>query len=183
MPWVADIVLVVVPVEEGLARFLHRLHQDSLYLVEYVEPCEDHCIVPIRDAACNGRVLPQCFCHLPEHGTLVHGAALLLHVAQTAVYGVHVVPQAQEPFLDDAVACRGEVAEEMRERVMLLLCQVAEVVQAMQVVDVGEHCFCLGEMLVHVVEVGQYDFAPAPELVNGLWLLALGCQYFVIDAV
>ena len=62
----------------------------------------------------------------------------------------------------------GEIAEKLAKYGFLFVRQVRQVVQFVDVPDVGKHLVGIGHVLVYVVEVGQQQLSPAVEVVKGL---------------
>ena len=76
-----------------------------------------------------------------------------------------VAPKAQEAFLQFCVVVVGEVAEEAAYHFALLFGEVGNVVQFVNVTQVGKHAVGICHVLVDIVEVGQKQLPPAVELV------------------
>ena len=79
-----------------------------------------------------------------------------------------VAPQPQEALLQLAVVLQGKVAEKSSNHGTLLVGQVRDVVQLVDVAQIGEDAVGIGHVLVDVVEVRQQQLAPAVELVQRL---------------
>ena len=77
-----------------------------------------------------------------------------------------VAPQPQEALLQLAVVLQGKVAEKAANHGALLVGQVRDVVQLVDVAQIGEDAVGIGHVLVDVVEVRQQQLAPAVELVQ-----------------
>ena len=77
-------------------------------------------------------------------------------------------PEAEEPsfHLGDMVLVKA--VEEAFEHGLLLVVEIGEVIQCMDVRDIGEHLRCVCHVLVHIVKVGQQESAPGQEPVEGL---------------
>ena len=79
-----------------------------------------------------------------------------------------VAPEAQEALLQLRLVLFGEVAEEVFQELALLIGKVAEVVELMDVAQVGKDTVGIGHILVDVVEVADEQLSPAVELVERL---------------
>ena len=79
-----------------------------------------------------------------------------------------VTPQVQEALFQLAVVILGEIAEETVNHLALLVGEIRDVVEFVDVFQIGKHAVGIGHVLVDVVEVGQQQLSPAVELVERL---------------
>ena len=61
-----------------------------------------------------------------------------------------------------------EVVEELPDHLFLVICEIGNVIQLMDIAQVGEELLGVYHVLVHIVEVGKQQLSPTIEMVQGL---------------
>ena len=77
-----------------------------------------------------------------------------------------MAPEPQETLLELCVVFGGEVAEEAAYHLALLVGEVGDVVELVDVAQIGKYAVGICHILVNVIEVGQQKLSPAIELVE-----------------
>ena len=90
-----------------------------------------------------------------------------------------VAPQAQETLFEFGLMLLGEMAEEMAQQFALLVGKIAQVVEFVDVAQVGKYAVGVGHVLVDVVEVADEQLAPTIELVERLVAAGLKTERLV----
>ena len=90
-----------------------------------------------------------------------------------------VAPQAQETLFEFGLVLLGEMAEEMAQQLALLIGEIAQVVELVDVAQVGKHTVGIGHVLVDIVEVADEQLAPAIELIERLVAVGLEAERLV----
>ena len=158
------VVVVEVPVEAGLPLALQVAEQLLFHTLHQVEAHEQVAVVGKRDAAGIG----QPAAHLAVERTLVGQSLLAQPTVEVVVDVGKAAPQSEETLLQLRLVLVGEVAEEAAQQLPLLVGEVAQVVQLVDVAQVGKHLVGVGHVLVDVVEVADEQLTPAVELVERL---------------
>ena len=153
------IIMVEVPVEVGLAFMLQGSEEALLDFLQQVEADEE--VVFVRKGGLRAG-------YQTIEGTLVGQTLGSQTLVEIVVNVGKVTPQTQETLLEFAVVVVGEIAEEPLYGYTLLVSEVRDVVELMDVAQVGKDTVCVGQVLVDVVEVGKQQLSPAEETVEGL---------------
>ena len=93
-----------------------------------------------------------------------------------------MAPQVQESFLELRGVVVVKVTEEALQHFPLFVSEIRQVVQFVQVAQVGQHPVGIGHVLVNVVEVGQQQLSPPVELVERLLRAGDGTERTVQQA-
>ena len=101
-------------------------------------------------------------------GALVGEALLGQALVEVVVDVDEVAPQAQEALLELGLVLLGEMAEEVLQELALLIGEIAQVVELVDVAQVGEDAVGISHILVDVVEIADEQLSPAIELVKRL---------------
>ena len=101
---------------------------------------------------------------------------------------VELIPQFEETLLENCGVAFGEITEEALEYLYLLWGEVIDRVEFVKVAKECEYHFGIGKVLVNVVEIGEHEFSPTIELLEGFVLARNGAIGFVeladeLDAV
>ena len=143
----AEVIVVEVPVESGTAFCLQTTEQGLFHLLEQVEADEDIGVVVELYILVGS--------HLTVEGSLI-GQLL---TGQPPVKGVvdvaDMAPQTEEPLFEFTVVVIGEVAEEPSYDLLLFCAEVGNVVEFVDVAEVGKHLVSGGHVLVEVVEISK----------------------------
>ena len=147
-------------IEQGLALMLQTVEKGLLHLLQEVEAHEDVGVVVEGDGLVFG--------HLSVEGTLV-GESLVGELGVEGVVDVaDTAPQTEKALFEFAVVVVGEVAKETLYEPALLVGEIGDVVELVDVAEVGEDAVGWTHVLVEVVEVGEQQLAPPVEVVEGL---------------
>ena len=147
-------------IEDGLALGVETAEEGLLHLLQQVEAHEGVGVVFELDGGIGG--------HLAVEGSLVGELLTGEGVVKGVVDVADVTPQAQEALLEFGVMVVGEVAEEAAYHLALFVGEVRDVVELVDVAQVGKHLVGRAHVLVEVVEVGEQQLSPAVEVVEGL---------------
>ena len=161
----ADVGRVVVPVEEGASFFLQECKKLMFYAVQHVESYEDVAVVFVGKLQAPAL---QSFQYLPVQCALVRESVGLQCFVQFCVYLADMVPEGIEFCPYSRRFFFAEVDEEAFQGFALLGSErrAQRVRQVMVVGDVYEEAACVGEVFVHVVEVGEQALSPSVEVVQ-----------------
>ena len=162
----ADVIVVEVPVEVGLALLPEPTEEHLLHLLQQIKADEDVVVVFERDAFIGS--------HLAVESTFVGELLCFETLIESVVDVADVAPELEESLLQFAVMLFGEVAEEATDHLSLFLRQIGYVVEFVDVAEIGEDTFGGGHILVDVVEVGEQQLPPAVEVVERLVVARTG---------
>ena len=174
----AEVEQVVVPIEERLSAFLQRGHQPLFHFVEHIEAYEGVGGL-LGQEVCETRV----FHHLAHEGSLVGRHVGGHGLFQIAVELRHSVPKEPERRLDAGQMVRLEFGEEVLQSFSLIVAEEIGLGQLVEVLGVEEQFVGVHQMLVDVLEVGEQDFTPTPEAVDGFFSATFFGQQFLVEAV
>ena len=160
MARLVHVVAVKVPVEACLALTGHEREEPLLHLLQQIEAHEEIVVVAERDVLA--------LCHLAVECALVGQRALFQQLVVVVIDVAHVRPELEEPVLEHAVVVVREVTEEFSEHLFLCVSEIADVIQFVNVAQVGKHLVGIGHVLVYVVEVSEQQLSPSVEVVEGL---------------
>ena len=166
---------VKVPIEERLSAVLQIGHQFLFRLAEHVEAHKAKRLLLSKAVkqflALHGLAL---------QGTLVWLCALGHALLQLVVEFGHDAPKFGEALLQACPVFALETAEELLQSLPLVVGEEVQALHVAQFLCIEEEGIGIHQMLVYVVEVGDYYLAPAPEHVQCLGLVAHQHLIYVI---
>ena len=155
-----QVVMVEVPVEDGLPLLAKALEESSLHFLQGVEAHEG-----VGVAAEVSFLVVH---HFAVESSLIGQALSGQPLVEVGVDVAETAPQLEESLFQQARMVFTEVLEEMLEHFHLVRGEVFGGVIGMQVAEVGKQALCVGHALVDVVEVGEQHLPPGIELVEAV---------------
>ena len=150
--------LVGVLIEDGLASFLQSMEKGLFDLLEQVETDEGIGVITELDGLVFG--------YLSVEGSLIAELLTGELFVEGVVYIADVTPETEETLFEFTVVIVGEVAEEAADDLPLFVCKIGEIIEFMDVAQIGKHLVGRAHVLVKVVEVGEQQLPPAVEVIE-----------------
>ena len=169
----AHIELIIIPIEQGFSGIVQSVEEFTLNLIEHIEAYE------------NVGVVRKCISVELLYGISVQhpfvGDALLHQsLAEALIDMAEGVPNGDELFLQGGTFLDGEIVEELLDGFFLFLVDEGVVVhQGTQVLQVGKEVMGIDHILVGIIEVGQQQFSPEIEVIQGFLALCLFAEYLI----
>ena len=164
---------IVIPIEQGFPGILQQLEKAGLHLVQYVE-ADEHIAVVAQAVGI------QLLHHVTIYHALVGNARLGEVRTEVPVYVAQFVPKGDEFVLQLRAFFDGEAVEEPLDGLFLLLVEEVEAVHdVLQLLQVAEELVGIHQVLVHIVEVADEQFAPKVEIVKRLLAAGLFAEYLI----
>ena len=179
---VCHVVMVEIPVEMRLALLLQGGEQLLLHLLQQVEAHKEIVVIGKRygsSPVCGHALAGDATDYLTVKCSFVGETLRRQPFVEIVVNVGEMAPKPQETLFELGIVVFREIAEEALYYLALLVGEVGDVVELVDVAQVGKHAVGVGHVLVDVIEIAEQQLPPAVELVQRLGRAGLKTERLV----